>query len=153
VSDLSHIPAPFELPDFDTAADALGTYMGLSREYKQRTNSATFIGDVHIAYRREVKEGDRLRFTGRIIACDAKRVHYWLEMFHADEGYLAATAEFLELHIDMNIRRVAPMPDEVLKRIEAVRDAHAILPLPEGLGKVIRVPNGASPVAGSRAAD
>ena len=175
MSDPSDIPTPFELPQavvipewidhnghmnvanylraFDTAADALGTRMGLSREYKRRTNSATFIGDVHIAYRREVREGDRLRFTGRIVACDAKRVHYWLEMFHADEGYLAATAEFLELHIDMSVRRVAPMPPDILKGIEAVRDAHAVLPLPEGLGKVIHVPGGASPVAGSPTPD
>lgn len=173
--DPSDIPTPFELPTdvvipewidhnghmnvanylraFDTAADALGTYMGLSREYKRRTNSATFIGDVHIAYRREVKEGDILRFTGRIIACDAKRVHYWLEMYHAGEGYLAATAEFMELHIDMSTRRVAPMPPDILARIEAVRDAHAVLPLPEGLGKVLHVPAGASPVAPSPAAD
>ncbi len=158
----SEIPTPYELPGsvvipewidhnghmnvanylraFDTAADALGTYVGLSREYKERTNSATFVGDVHISYRREVKEGDPLRFSGRIIACDAKRVHYWVEMYHATEGYLSATAEFLDLHVDMATRRVAPMAPEMLARIKAVRDAHSTLPRPEGLGRVINVP-------------
>ncbi len=135
-----HMNVANYLRAFDTAADALGTYVGLSREYKKQANVATFVGDVHITYKREVKEGDPLRFSGRIIACDAKRVHYWLEMYHADEGYLSATAEFLDLHVDMATRRVAPMAPEMLARIQAVRDAHATLPRPEGLGRVINVP-------------
>ncbi len=61
-------------------------------------------------------------------------------MFHATEGYLAATAEYMLLHIDMSVRRVAPMAPEIVARIEQVRDAHATLGTPKGLGKVMKVP-------------
>ena len=78
--------------------------------------------------------------TGRVIACDAKRVHCWMEMYHAKEGFLAATMEKMILHMDMSVRRVAPMAPELFAWIKKVRDAHAALPAPSGLSKVMRVP-------------
>jgi len=156
------IPTPFELPAatvlpewidqnghmnmayyllaFDLASDVLADNLGLTREYKERTNTATFAGDAHIIYKREVMEGDPLRFTGRVVACDAKRIHYWLEMYHGTKGYLAAATEFLILHVDMTVRRVAAMAPEQLARIEAVRNAHAVLPRPADIGRVMGVP-------------
>jgi acyl-CoA thioester hydrolase len=156
------IPTPFELPAatvlpewidynghmnmayyllaFDLASDVLADKLGLDSAYKKRTNTATFAAETHINYKRELLEGDPLRFTGRVIACDAKRMHYWLEMFHGTQGYLAATTEFLILHVDMKVRRVTAMEPEQLARIEAVRDAHAALPLPAGIGHVMGVP-------------
>ncbi len=159
---MDSIPTPFELPPatvkpewidynghmnvayyllaFDEASETLDAFLGLSPEYREKTNTGTFAGDIHVAYLQEVKEGDPLRITGRVVACDSKRLHYWLEMFHATEGYLAATAEYMLLHIDMSVRRVAPMAPEIVARIEQVRDAHATLGTPKGLGKVMKVP-------------
>jgi acyl-CoA thioester hydrolase len=156
------IPTPFELPTatvlpewidhnghmnmayyllaFDLASDVLADELGLDSAYKKRTNTATFAAETHINYKRELLEGDPLRFTGRVIACDAKRMHYWLEMFHGTQGYLAATTEFLILHVDMKVRRVTAMEPEQLARIEAVRDAHAALPRPADIGHVMGVP-------------
>ena len=134
-----HMNLAYYLLAFDQASDVLTDYLGLTPEYKARTNSATFVGDIHIPYRQEVLEGDPLHFTAQVIQCDAKRVHFWLEMFHKTDGYLAATAEFISLHIDMSIRKVAPMPDDMLDWIRQVRDAHAALPLPKDLGRVIKV--------------
>ena len=134
-----HMNLAYYLLAFDQASDHLTDYLGLTAAYKAATNSATFVGDVHVTYKQEVLEGDPLRITGRVIACDSKRVHFWLEMFHETEGYLAAMAEFISLHIDMSVRRVAPMPDDMLKWIQTVRDAHNVLPLPKDLGRVIKV--------------
>ena len=62
-----------------------------------------------MTYHREVREGDPLRFTTRLLGHDAKRIHYIHEMFHADEGYLAATNELMSLHVSQATRRGAPM--------------------------------------------
>lgn len=159
---MQDIPTPFELPPttvkpewidfnghmnvayyllaFDKASETLDAFLGLSPEYREKTHNGTFAGDIHISYRREVLEGDPLRMTGQVIACDAKRVHYWLEMFHGTEGYLAATAEYMILHVDMSVRRVAPMAPELLDWIRKVRDAHTALGRPDGIGKVLKVP-------------
>ncbi|NKB60173.1 MAG: hypothetical protein GKS00_28035 [Alphaproteobacteria bacterium] len=135
-----HMNVAYYLLAFDQASETLDAFMGLSPEYRAQTKNGTFAGNINIAYRQEVKEGDPLRMTGQVIACDEKRVHYWLEMFHGTEGYLAATAEYMILHIDMSVRRVAPMAPDLVDWIRQVRDAHAVLGTPEGLGKVMKVP-------------
>ena len=61
----------------------------------------TFVADMNVTYHQEVKEGDPLRFTTRILNCDEKRIHFWHEMYHVEEGYLAATNEVLSVHIDL----------------------------------------------------
>ncbi|MGB0552999.1 MAG: thioesterase-like protein, partial [Alphaproteobacteria bacterium] len=53
------------------------------------------------------------------------------------EGYLAATNELLSLHIDLFSRRVGPMSADIAEWIASIRDAHADLPLPEGVGRLI----------------
>ena len=60
-------------------------------------------------------------------------------MFHGTEGYLAAQSELISLHIDMSTRRVSPMDPAIYERLEAVRAAHAVLPPPSNLGRVIEV--------------
>ena len=135
-----HMNVAYYLLALDEASETLDEFLGLSAEYRETTSNGTFAGNIHIAYLREVKEGDPLRMTGRVIACDAKRVHCWMEMYHANEGFLAATMEKMILHMDMSVRRVAPMAPELFAWIKKVRDAHAALPTPSGLSKVMRVP-------------
>lgn len=133
-----HMNVAYYLLNFDQASDVLNNYIGLTREYKNESQTATFIGGVNITYKREVREGDPLRLTGRIVGVDPKRVHYWLEMHHGTEGYLAAVAEIVKLHIDMTTRRVTPMPDDKRRRIEDIRDAHAALGTPKDLGRALK---------------
>lgn len=132
-----HMNVAYYLMAFDIASGGLLDFLGLGKDYRRETANGTFTGELHIRYRGEVKEGDLLRFTAQVIGCDSKRVHYWIEMYHETEGYLAATCELVTLHMDMTIRRVAPMPDDMVEWIEKVRDAHATLPRPDGLGNVI----------------
>jgi acyl-CoA thioester hydrolase len=60
------------------------------------------------------------------------------EIRHVD-GWLAATSETLSLHVDMDGPKVAPFPADVLAKIEAVRAAHAALPMPERAGRSIGI--------------
>jgi len=62
-------------------------------------------------------------------------------MYHAEEGYLAATCEWLILSIDMKVRRVGPMPKEVYDMMAAIKAAHAHLPLPAQLNRTISIHN------------
>ena len=135
-----HMNVAYYLLAMDEASETLDELLQLSYEYRETTSNGTFAGDIHISYLREVKEGDPLRMTGRVIECDTKRVHCWIEMYHATSGFLAATMEKMVLHVDMSERRVAPMAPDHVTWIKQVRDAHSALPLPDGLGKVMRIP-------------
>ena len=80
-----------------------------------------------------------MRFHQRVIEYDEKRVHYWLEMYHDEKGYLAAEAEAITLHVDLSARKVTPFPPEVQARMQSVYEAHKHLPLPANLGRQIKV--------------
>ena len=60
-------------------------------------------------------------------------------MYHEAEGFLAATSEWLSLHVDMAQRRVAEMPPPILARLEAVERAQADLPTPPEAGRAIKL--------------
>ena len=94
----------------------------------------TFCLEAHVTYHREVREGDPLRFTTHLLGHDAKRLHYIHAMYHATEGYLAATNELMSLHVSRATRRGAPMAPAVLARLaeDPGRPRRAAAPFPGG---------------------
>ena len=125
---------------FDHAVDAFFTYVGLGSEYRSATTGSTFAVEHHITYNKEVVEGDEVRCETRLVGFDEKRLHHYYEMYHVADGYLAATCEFLSLHVDLSTRRVASMPAEKLGPLSDLLDAHVNLPEIKNLGRVIKVP-------------
>jgi acyl-CoA thioester hydrolase len=122
---------------FDIASDRFTEFLALTPEFRHRHGLTTFALEAHQNFLREVKAGDPLRFESRLLDFDAKRIHSYHEMFHATEGYLAASMETLSSVVSMVTRRTAPMPQELLERMAAVKAAHATLPRPWQIGHVI----------------
>jgi acyl-CoA thioester hydrolase len=139
-----HMNMGYYVVVFDFATDAWLDYIGLDTEHRRRRKIATFTLESHVTYAREVKEGDALRFATRLLDFDAKRIHYFHEMYQAREGYLAATNELISLHVSQETRRSAPMAAEILQRLAAIRDAHAALPTPPQVGRVMGLKAGRS---------
>jgi acyl-CoA thioester hydrolase len=96
-----------------------------------------FTLEAHITYDQEVKLGDPLRITSQILDWDAKRIHFFHQMYHAEQGYLAATNEQIMLHVGYHTRRSAPWADEVGQRIAIMGNVHRTLPRPPQVGRVI----------------
>ena len=122
---------------FDVAADEFFEYLGLTAEFRREHRCTTFALESHLNFLREVKEGDALRFEARLLDHDAKRIHFYQEMFHATEGYLAASCESLSAYVSQDTRRTAPMPDVLATRLTRVREAHGLLARPWQVGHVI----------------
>lgn len=135
-----HMNVAFYVLVFDHATDAALAYVGLDEAHREATGGSVFAAESHVTYNREVAEGDPLRVTTQLLAFDAKRLHLFHEMYHAVEGYLAATSEWLILYVDLNQRRVAAMPEDIQARAAAVEQAHRPLGWPERAGRVIKVP-------------
>lgn len=81
--------------------------------------------------------GDPLRFTSQLLGFDEKRIHFILHMYHAEQGYLAATSEWMSLYIDLASRRVAAMPEEITSRLAAIHATHKELPRPPEAGRAM----------------
>ena len=132
-----HMNVAYYVLAFDHATDAFLDYLGLDHDYKAKANVTTFVGDMNVTYKREVVEEDPLRFTTQLLEFDEKKFRYFHCMYHATDGFLAATNELLSLHIDLESRRVGPMAPAILTRLQAVMEAHAKLPVPDGAGRVL----------------
>ena len=65
-------------------------------------------------YLRELHAGDPVRVTFQLLDYDAKRMHYFEQLFHATDGWISATSENMTLHVDMTTKKVAPFPEKAL---------------------------------------
>jgi acyl-CoA thioester hydrolase len=123
---------------FDASTDGLFAYLGLGPEdYTARTGATLMVVEEHTRYHAELAEGARYRILARLVGHSAKKLHYLLAMEHLERGVLAATHEELALHVDLTARRATPLPPAALAAVEALEVAHARLPPPPDLGRVI----------------
>jgi len=124
---------------FDIAADAFFEFLGLTQEFRLRHGSTTFALEQHLNFLREVNEGDELRFEARLLDFDAKRFHFYQEMFRVGDDRPAASCEGLSAHVSTATRKTAPMPQPLVERLAAIKQAHAVLERPWQVGHAISV--------------
>jgi acyl-CoA thioester hydrolase len=130
-----HMNMGYYVVVFDLASDEFFRWIGLDEAHRRASRVTTFALEAHVTYHREVREGDPLRFTTLLLGHDGKRLHYFHQMYHAEEGYLAATNELMSLHVSEETRRGAPMAPEVLERLLLIQTAHDRLPRPPQVGR------------------
>ena len=134
-----HMNLAYYVLVFDHATDAFLDFIGMDSNYRAMTKCSVFTLEMHVNYEREVEEGDAIRVSTQLLEYDPKRLHYFHSMYHADQGYLAATTELIVMHIDLAKRRSSPMPAEILGRVAMVRNSHQDLPIPSQVGRVIGI--------------
>ena len=134
-----HMNVAYYVLAFDLGIDGLWGEFGITDEHIQSNHSSTFAVESHVIYRRELKEDDRFIVTAQILAYDQKRIHQFQRMYHAKDGFLAATAEWMSLHVNMKTRRVAPWPDKILENINRVALSQGNWSYPSDAGRVMRV--------------
>jgi acyl-CoA thioester hydrolase len=125
---------------FDRAVDEVYDILGLGLAYVEVSRHSTFTAEVHVRYLRELHAGDPVRVTFQLLGYDSKRLHYFEELRHAEENWLSATSENMALHVDMDAKKTAAFPPEIVAALERMRVAHAGLPIPEGAGRRIAMP-------------
>lgn len=129
-----HLSESSYLLVFGDNSDAFFRYVGIDEAYRAGGHSLYTV-ETHLTNLREVRLGAPLQLTLRVLDVDGKRVRVFHEMFH--DGTLVATAEQMLLHVDMPAGRVAPLPPILRHRLEAIRTAHACLPIPPQVGRAV----------------
>jgi acyl-CoA thioester hydrolase len=136
-----HMNMGYYLVVFDFATDEFLSWVGLDAAHRASREVTTFCVEAHVTYHREVRAADPLRFTTLLLGHDDKRIHYLHAMFHAVDGYLAATNELMSLHVSRATRRASAMAPEILSRLAAIQRAHDALPRPPQAGRSIGLAN------------
>ena len=136
-----HMNVAYYVLAFDLAVDALWSRIGITEESIATTGGSTFAVESHVSYKRELKEGDPYRVTTEIVAYDDKRAHQFQRMYHAEDNFLAATAEWMNLYVDLRTRKVAPWPEPVLQEFAKLADAQGDAAGPREVGKQMHISN------------
>ena len=120
---------------FDRSVDHFFDLVGIGEAYLQSSNASCFVLEVHVNYLQELSLEDPVVCDLRVLDFDEKRIHYFQEMRHADDGFIAATSEQLTMHVDMNTRRSAPFAAEAQTTLAEMLEQHAEQPMPAQVGR------------------
>ena len=69
---------------FDRAVDEAFELLGCGLDYVKNRKHSCFTAEVHVRYLRELHAGDPVRVTFQLLDYDAKRMHYFEQLFHAE---------------------------------------------------------------------
>src|SRR3970282_2053830 len=92
-----HMNMGYYVVVFDLATDEFFRSIGLDEAHRRASRVTTFALEAHVTYHREVREGDPLRFTTLLLGHDAKRLHYFHQMYHAEAAYPVVTQHLTAL--------------------------------------------------------
>ena len=134
-----HMNVGYYVIAFDHATDTLCDQLGVGWNYVAHRLGMVFVLEAHVTYDREVHAEDPLRITTQILDHDQKRLHFFHAMYHAAEGWRAATNELMMAHIDYQTRRSATWHPETMRRLDAMAAAHKVLPRPDKAGRTIGI--------------
>lgn len=134
-----HMNVAYYVLAFDHGIDALWSRFGITTEYVNERRLSTFAVESHVTFQRELREGDEYLVTSEVLAYDDKRIHQFMRMYHVRQSYLAATSEWLNLHVSLDERRVQPWPAGILDNIARWSESQGGAALPAEAGRRMQI--------------
>lgn len=107
---------------------AVTEHLELGRSYVAARGLSKMVVESNFRFERELRLGERLEVRSRLLAVDRKRIHFFHELHNLDRDQRAAIGEQIDVHVDLATRRSAPLPPEILERIQRIVAAQASLP-------------------------
>lgn len=135
-----HMNVAYYVLAFDLAVDALWADFGITTEYIETSAGSTFAVESHVTYQNELVVDDPYFVTVQLLAYDEKRIHQFQRLYHAEKQFLAATAEWMNLHVDLLKRRASPWPESMLEKFESFSRRQPDQAWPGDAGRQMRIP-------------
>ncbi len=124
----------------DRAVDEAFLLVGLGPDYIRERGASFFTAEAHVRYLRELKAGDPVRVTIRLIDYDEKRLHIYASCI------MRSKAGFRPLPSSSRCTSIprregsCPSPTTCSIRLAPMKSAHGSLPLPDAIGRRIAMP-------------
>jgi acyl-CoA thioester hydrolase len=132
-----HMSEAYYVLVFGYTTDAFLDLIGMDDIYRRRTGHSLSPLEAHISSLHEVGEGQALAVSTQVLGADAKRVHLFHTMNHADNWHLLSTAELMLLHVDTSQPRAVAFAPEIETQLSNMVQAHAELLRPTQAGRSI----------------
>ena len=115
-------------------------HLDLGERYRYANNCSKALVESHCIFEKELCEGDDIEVISWLLSVDEKRLHTFHEIYCTNKAYRAAAGEHLDVHIDLQTRRVSPFPKAVLQRLQLIESEFAKLAKPNKVGSTIKMP-------------
>jgi acyl-CoA thioester hydrolase len=105
---------------FSWAFGGFADQFGFNEAYFREHHCGSFALETHTRYLSEVHIGNHVTVRSRALGRSAKRIHFMHFMTIDESGALAAIQEHIGAHIDMKVRRMAPLPESITTRFDKI---------------------------------
>ena len=125
---------------FDQALDHVFDQIGIGAAYTRDASKSLFAAEVHVTYLREMSLDEPMEVTFQLLDWDAKRLHFFEAMYHAEERYPrrhVRAAFVARRHGDTAHGAVFRSDSSAASAM--IGQAHQRLPRPEQVGSVIGI--------------
>lgn len=139
LDDNGHMNVAYYMSAFDDGGEVFFRDCGIGWDYTREGVGSIFIASCNLDFRRELFDGDQLRVTTQLVDWAPRLVHTYQALYHRDQGYLAASAEMLFVHVSFADRKSVNMPESSQSRLTEIATPHSKLPTPENLGRKIGI--------------
>ncbi|MDX6309773.1 MAG: acyl-CoA thioester hydrolase [Nocardioidaceae bacterium] len=116
------------------ANEELFAVLDLSEEYRKATHASLYTIECFIRFLAESSLGQTLTATTMLVGAERKLVRLFTELWR-DDGQLAATGEFLYLHVDTLSGATSEIPQPQLAGLRRMLSMHSTLARPDQLGR------------------
>ena len=116
---MGHMNIRWYMTLYDKAAWNFFSTHGLNLDYFREKQAGAFALKHIINYYAEVRQGQTVAIRTRLLGRSERRFHAMHFMINETAGQLASTLELLGTHADLQIRRAAPMPPEIIDKLDA----------------------------------
>jgi acyl-CoA thioester hydrolase len=134
-----HMNLAYYVVLFDHAFDLILAEWDLDWAYTKRTRQSLFAVETHTLYEQELLAGETVRVHSWVIGADDKRLHIAHEMYRAVDMRRAACLEAMNLHVDLDNRKVTPWPKRQRRALEEAALAHSAVPRPKWVGRNVQM--------------
>ncbi|QTD93293.1 thioesterase family protein [Burkholderia anthina] len=132
---------------FSESIDGLMDHLGIDAAFRARENVSIYTLQTVVHYLKELRAGEPLAVTARVLEYDSRKVRVFLTMCDPLRLHRFATMEALLLHVDMASRRSGAFRAATLDAIDALHAARRHAPWPACAGEGIALRRERRPAA------
>lgn len=117
---MGHMNVMHYVGKFDEATWNLFALVGLTPSYLRAEQRGMVAVEQRLRYERELLAGDVILVRSSILEVRRKVLRFEHEMLHTETGARAATTDVVGVHIDRELRKSCPLPEDVVARAAAL---------------------------------
>ena len=113
---VGHMNVMWYVGRFDEATWQMFAALGVTPTYLRQQGRGMAAVRQEITYRRELMPGDVITIRTGVLEMRDRVIRFYHEMTNDETGEIAATTIITGVHMDTQVRKACPFPDEILER-------------------------------------